>query len=1320
MDLQLSGLSAGTKYYVQVRAVAKGDKSQVSEWSNPYPFTTTSDTVAPSPVGGLTLTSEGNAFVAKWTAPSTNANGSICKDLAGYKIQFKDTDGVSANPAEIITVDNKYTLSLEENRALFGGTAKPRITIEVVAVDQIGNRSTKSTAMATNPPPANVTGLTVENGLESLVCKWNANTDHDLTGYEIHASTTGAGFTPDGTTLRYKGPASTATISSFNLAQHWVKVYATDVFDQKSVTPATGTGTPRQTGSSDGSPPGVPTAVTLAPTPVSGQLKVSWTPPSDTDVDRFVVRYGLDTVDVMYENAPSDTTSVVINGVKPGKEYYVAVKAVDFAGNSSTWANATVFPYTTQQNTSVIPKPWTPVVAPIPSALYLQQEGRDHTGADTTNADIVKVELYLADPIDPSISDSQLFGWVDYAGGGFITWKTFPLMGTEVDNYHWRTRFVTADGKAGPVSDSTSGNPALIVGENIANATIGDAKIGDLSASKLIANTAFINSLKIQNSLIIDHDDGRIESDNFSAVGETGWRINRNGITIYDGTVKASSVEIQSSPNIAPAQFSNFEFAKVFYCNETTNAPSAEMVASAGTLKVDTSGTAKFGSQSLRVWDTTSVANNKLTFAKSGAYNIEVAGGQTYITSIWVKNQLAASKTVHLYMEAQNGEYFFNTVTLPASADWTRFQVQGLWTTAVTAMRVAVLSPTATPIDFLFDGLQVERKTGSGTTASPWSPNGMTSINGGAITTGSIKSSAGAVGIAGQPAWSLNAEGNAQFGDAIIRGNLTVGAGADTTNSVVRSANFATGASGWVIKGDGNVEFNSGVFRGTLGAGIVTASSLQSNLVLSDKIIAGTAGGIRMEMTGGTGATAGLIAYSAASTKSLQINTNGTFTAFNTSGQRTLDIDTSGNFRTYNASTQATIFTLANTGTISIANSGGNTFVADAAGNLTIRGKIMTAASGARIEIEPSVGITFYSATNSTNPVNYTRWAHSSFSNSTWDDGLEKSGFKVTSPRIRALKFLDNSNTYYYAELTMPNNFTELFSFRVKENGTNYEMSRMMIRAKDVEIIAGPNVKAEGYDPAYGRSGWWNNWAPMLYMPWGGHAGAGTPGKPIILLSHLLNNTGNTNLHRSGFQGSVDPNVAAVIYSNNGLTLRNFTNTIYTTFTAGDINGGIIKYNQLVQNTSGVQFKENFTKLPDKGLDVLRNAPVSQWNYKDKPEETRIGPIATDLPDWLTVPSTELFVEEADAKEYTKTSVHATRQANSSYELTAIIGVMWEAIRELDEELDAYRQQLGYTLPTRRFTHEPETPKEVWVENTGTGEVVERPERPPVVIEKED
>lgn len=1297
-QLKETGFFPGQRYRVQVRAKSKSDPNLVSDWSNILTFTTSADTVPPKAPSNLTLVAEGTSFIAKWKKPTQNANNTSCTDLRGFFVTFKNTENLTEVTREVFTSDESFTLDFDTNKEMFG-VARGKITISVVATDLMGNRSNPATASAENPRPANVTGLVVQDALEALSISWDANTtDTDLQGYEVHASTTGPNFTPSASTRKYLGMGTAFLMSASNPVVHYVKVRAVDVFGLYSAVDATGSGTPRTTTGMDNDPPDAPGGV--VPSSVDGQLKVTWTAPTAGDISRYVVRYGLSTVDFSYVDVPNDKTDVIIPGVKPGKEYFVSVKAVDYSGNSSTWGNATPYPFEIQRNT-------TPPNKPAPLSVFAGQAGiymyghqlQDVNGNPMPNISLLEIHMATDDgPPQPGlfsrVGEIVVDGYV-----GAVSKVATLLQEEDVTELYWFTVAVDQDGNRSEPSDPVPGVAGLIENSVIANATIDDAKINTLSAAKLVAGTAFVNDLFIRSKLEIDDIMGIIQSSTWNPTTNTGWKIDRNGITINDGMIKAKAIELQSSPNIAPSQFSGFEFNKEFYCDTTTFAPSAELVASASSLKVDTIATAKFGNQGLRVWDTTAVANNRLTLARAGQYNIEIAGGQTYITSIYVRNNSGASRNFTLRMESQNGETFNAVNTIASGATWVRVSVVGAFTNNASAIRIVLGWDTAAAFDFIVDGLQVERKTGVGIDPSPWQPNGMTSIDGGAITTGSIRSTASAAGIPTQPAWSLNTQGNLQVGDALVRGRLLVGAGSDLANSMVQSTGYSAGNSGWIIKGDGSVEFNNGIFRGTLGAGTVTTESLSSDLVLTDKIIAGVANGARVEMRGGTGVDAGLTAYSAGTTKSLQINTSGVFTAYNGSGVRTLDIDAAGNFRTYNTTTQTAIFTLANNGQISIANSGGNTFLADSAGNLTIRGTIKTANTGARIEIAPAgstyPGITFYGATTNTNPINFTTWALTSFTDSTYDDGIQKSGFKITSPRIRALKFKDNSNVYYYSEMTMPSNSTEMFSFRVKQDGTNYEMSRMMIRAKDVEIVAGP----KRVDPAYTL----NNWAPYLYMPWGGNSQAGTNAKPINLISELRITTTGL-IHRSGFQASVDSGIGAVVYSDAGLHVTKFVYgnpewqpplvDQYAQVTCSNL----LAYGTVWGTwggTSAIQYKESIEELPESALSVVRNAPVSRWKYKDK-EDFHVGPMATDLPDWVTIDNLEQEVEHlptdvGNGREIPQPRVKNKLVPNAGIDMGTQIGLLWAALRELDEELDEWRsgRRTKEALPERRMLHNP-------------------------------
>jgi hypothetical protein len=189
VDKKLTDLQPGQKYYVQVRARKKDDPDIISQWSKPFAFTTTNDLVSPKPVTNLVLNSEGSSFIAKWDAPTQNADNTTLKDLKGYNIVFVNAENTSEKSNPIFTSEKSFTLTFDQNVSLFGAP-RGHLTIEVKAVDLIGNESTKVSATAQNPVPANVTGLSAEPLLEAIAVECDANPETDNHHYEVFVRTT--------------------------------------------------------------------------------------------------------------------------------------------------------------------------------------------------------------------------------------------------------------------------------------------------------------------------------------------------------------------------------------------------------------------------------------------------------------------------------------------------------------------------------------------------------------------------------------------------------------------------------------------------------------------------------------------------------------------------------------------------------------------------------------------------------------------------------------------------------------------------------------------------------------------------------------------------------------------------------------------------------------------------------------------------------------------------------------------------------------------------------------------------------------------------
>jgi hypothetical protein len=230
-------------------------------------------------------------------------------------------------------------------------------------------------------------------------------------------------------------------------------------------------------------------------------------------------------------------------------------------------------------------------------------------------------------------------------------------------------------------------------------------------------------------------------------------------------------------------------------------------------------------------------------------YHIAVEAGKTYIVSAWMKASNATAVQAYLRTKYNDGTFGSGggaVPTLPASGSWTRYSWTYTVPAGITNMVIQAYNTTTTAgsgIDV--DGIMVEQQIGNLTTPSTYAMPGSTSIDGAILRTGQIVSNSSVtVNGTSQPAWSINMSGGAQFGDAVVRGTMIVGASgadADAGQSFIASGNFVASTTGWKIDSSGNLEANQGLFRGSLNVGGRAGSSVS--------IIAGDPIGIRAEMT---------------------------------------------------------------------------------------------------------------------------------------------------------------------------------------------------------------------------------------------------------------------------------------------------------------------------------------------------------------------------------------------------------------------------------------------------------------------------------------
>src|SRR5215217_6511319 len=806
MDLLLKDLLPGQQYAIQVRA--KGSNGGVSNWSTTFKLTTISDTVAPNPVTSLTWLVNNTGFVGTWVRPTTDSNGLTLRDFAGYQVTVTATVLGSPVSKVYIVQQPRFDFSLEQNIAAFG-SPQPTVGISVKVRDTVGNLSTDVTASATNAAPANLTGLVATGFPQAVQLNWDATAENDFKVYEIYHSTVN-GFTPGPGNLLAKTSSNSFTFPTSSFVIHYFKIRQLDVYDQPSASYTSASATPLNTTGIDITAPAGPTAVTVTTAAdangASAHIDVSWTPSASTNIANYVVRYSTDQIAWQYITVPSNQASATISNLKTDTGYYVGVAAISFVSVYSSWVNASTggYPITTAKDTAAPSTPSTPSVS-FNTALVQVSHAMTKAAGGNLESDVRYLEVHASSTTSFTASSATLIGTIDASAPGITVAANFAVpVTTSVANMYWRVIAVDYTGNKSTQSAQATGLPGLITGANIADATITNAKINDLSAAKLTAGTAFINNLSVQSALTLDSAAGYIQSTNFSIGSQTGWRLDQNGLVIYNGSIAAKSLLLQNGQNIARPPFADFEFNADYY-HDTSNVPNPLQLTATSGMLAETKFTGfKTGQQAMRIYNTsiTGATIHTLHFATGGAsatgVNVDVNPGD-YIFSVWVKKNGAVDQNIKLGLYTDTSVVAISSNILINSTTYS--QKSAVLTVPSGASKVNVYieyTAVTTGYDVLIDSMQLEPKLSADTNPSAWKPPSTTIIDGGSIITGSIRSSSSSATVAGQPAWSINTAGNMQIGDALVRGKIVMGVPDDSRNLLPKTyTSFEDAASSY-------------------------------------------------------------------------------------------------------------------------------------------------------------------------------------------------------------------------------------------------------------------------------------------------------------------------------------------------------------------------------------------------------------------------------------------------------------------------------------------------------------------------------------------
>ena len=846
MRIGINGLQPITRYAVEVRTI--GSSGAYSPWSQVFTITTVADNTIPSAPTGLAFAYSEGAFVATWSAPTTNTDGSELTDFQTYQLEL-----TAGGITRVITlVGRNYSLSFEENAALFG-SLQASVSARVRAIDTSSNSGQWSNAVvATVPVPSAPTNGSGAGSTDAISLRWEASSSGGVTGYRVYVGSS-QGFTPSPANKVFDGNALSYTFNTTTYSPLYFKVRTVNRFMMESTDLSIGPLTPLSPFGVDATAPGVPSSlgatIVTSDATLDTYAVVSWvlsSPP--TDLAGYVIRYRpVGASEWSVENVGTDDSAtaqiVRITKLTPYVNYEFQVASYDYSANYSSWSDLV---------TATAPANTAPSTPAIPSAaantmqIQVSLSGNKSTGTPM-EPDVVFYEVYASSAGGSfTPSSGNMLGQIP-VGPAMVATFNIPANSGSGTFQTWYVRVIAVDrgGLKSPASAAGSGSVGLISTANIADAAITNAKIQSLSADKLVAGAGIITDLTVKSVMTLGDSgsNGVIQSYDYVA-GSTGFKLQRNSLEINQGTIKAAALAIQTGENLVPATYADFEVDDTFYVN------GVGIYRTGGGMIVGPNSSTRFNSRSLgTIWGT-NTQNPVLHLAPSAtSYNIPVDPNTDYIFSGYFWCQGSVATNVQFKVKWSDGTT--NTIAtsnLPGGTPSSGAQrLTGVVKSPAAATKALLIIESSTltgGAGYNADGLQVEKKTGTLTTPSSWRPPGATIIDGGMVRTGAIRSTATVnINDKDEPAWVVPMDGSATFANLLIRGNAilgqqdpTTGAG-DGAASTISSSTYVPGETGWQLRADGTGEIRT-LDVDSLDGRAIRVGTLDASSIMTDSFLA--------------------------------------------------------------------------------------------------------------------------------------------------------------------------------------------------------------------------------------------------------------------------------------------------------------------------------------------------------------------------------------------------------------------------------------------------------------------------------------------------
>lgn len=232
----LGPFEAGEQYNVRVRGVSTTGRK--SAFVNAGAHTVGGDTIAPSPISGLSATGGIESVTLDWTAPTTQVGGGTLYDLKGYNVYRNTSNSQPASPVAFVSADKYVDGALAATTTYY---------YWITALDHTDNESTAvaSGSVVTSAPPQDgadgadgadgINGINGTNGADGADGADGATGDTVVTGKVYYQTLqSSAPSTPSASSYSVSTASFTGLSSGWSLTQPSVDITDTSVKEWSS------------------------------------------------------------------------------------------------------------------------------------------------------------------------------------------------------------------------------------------------------------------------------------------------------------------------------------------------------------------------------------------------------------------------------------------------------------------------------------------------------------------------------------------------------------------------------------------------------------------------------------------------------------------------------------------------------------------------------------------------------------------------------------------------------------------------------------------------------------------------------------------------------------------------------------------------------------------------------------------------------------------------------------------------------------------------------------------------------------------------------